>query len=68
MVVPCVSVVSRPGIVDHGEGVCVWCGPGMGLFMEIRAHEPLSEHSNQLALICADLGGHSIPKRRVYVT
>ena len=35
----CDPVVSRRGIVDHGEGVCASCESFVGLVMGIRAHK-----------------------------
>jgi len=42
MMVPRISVVSRRGIRDSGAGVSASWKPGLGLFTEIRAHQPLS--------------------------
>jgi len=38
------SVLSRPGLQDSGEGVPASWRPGLGLFTEIRAHQPVSIH------------------------
>ena len=46
---PRISVVSRPGIPDSGEGVVASCGSGVGLVTEIRAQKSLSIPSPKIS-------------------